>query len=144
MFSIILFDSMQFCNYCVARFIHSKHWNPLNIRNITPNVYLGAIIFPCLDMLICRIDWQSIKTKNKKIVDRRLQTTFLRLFLSEHLMILGNRWRRWWCDSFIQDAKQSIVWKEVSQVLNIALLQFKQNNPTQKYRPLNRRKTPTI
>lgn len=57
---IFFFDSMQFCNYCAARFIHGKHENPLNIRNITSNVYLGAIIFPCLNMLICRV--RSIAT----------------------------------------------------------------------------------
>lgn len=60
---------------------------------------------------------------------------------------MSRKWsatRRSRCDNFIEDAKQSIVWKEVSQALRIALLHLKQNNPHKKYAPLNRKKTTTI
>ena len=61
------FSSIQ-CNsaiYCATRFIHGKQENPLNIRNITSNVYLGAIIFPCLNMLMWRVRSIAIDESGK-------------------------------------------------------------------------------
>ena len=72
MFSI--FSSIQcslFCNYCAARFIHGKHENPLNIRNITSNVYLEAIIFSCLNMLICRVRSIATDESGKNFLSNR-------------------------------------------------------------------------
>lgn len=76
------FSSIQ-CNsaiYCATRFIHGKHENPLNIRNITSNVYLGAIIFPCLNMLIWRVRSIATDQSGKIIADRKFGASFVCLF----------------------------------------------------------------
>lgn len=82
-------------------------------------------------MLIVRFEQSQGTRDTKNIIDNNSKATFLFSILGFYLMIL-KKWlatRRSWCDNFIQVAKQSIVWKEVSQALKIALLHLKQNNP---------------
>ena len=69
--------------YCATRFIHGKHENPLNIRNITSNVYIGAIIFPCLNMLIWRVRSIATDESRKIIADRKFWASYFKRPLND-------------------------------------------------------------